>query len=155
MPEYCYLEGWPHRASQPVFYVFHTICIHVVHCLIACSQILFFFIRHPNILRLFGYFYDSTRVYLILEYAPKGELYKELTKNERFDEKTSANVSFFSKLLNCISCNLKTILSVSQLQILFIIYLVYCGSLWVSCVSMYYIYKHYITRKKLVPVSLV
>lgn len=58
-----------------------------------------FFIRHPNILRLFGYFYDSTRVYLILEYAPKGELYKELTKNERFDEKTSANVSFFSKLL--------------------------------------------------------
>lgn len=48
-------------------------------------------LRHPNILRLFGYFYDSTRVYLILEYAPKGELYKELTKAERFDEKTSAN----------------------------------------------------------------
>ncbi|XP_073233742.1 aurora kinase C-like [Porites lutea] len=48
-------------------------------------------LRHHNILRLFGYFYDKTRVYLILEYAPKGELYKELTKMERFDEKTSSN----------------------------------------------------------------
>lgn len=127
-------------------------CCSLFNCLLSNF---IFFIRHPNILRLFGYFYDSTRVYLILEYAPKGELYKELTKNERFDEKTSANVSFFSKLLNCISCNLKTILSVSQSQILFIIYLVYCSSLSVPCVSMYYIYKHYITRKKLVPVSLV
>ncbi|XP_069113488.1 aurora kinase C-like [Argopecten irradians] len=43
-------------------------------------------LRHPNILRMFGYFHDKTRVYLILEYAPKGELYKELTKNSRFDE---------------------------------------------------------------------
>lgn len=48
-------------------------------------------LRHPHILRLFGYFYDSTRVYLILEYAPKGELYKELNKSGRFDEKTSSN----------------------------------------------------------------
>lgn len=48
-------------------------------------------LRHPHILRLFGYFYDKTRVYLILEYAPKGELYKELSKVERFDEKISSN----------------------------------------------------------------
>ncbi|RMX51356.1 hypothetical protein pdam_00011381, partial [Pocillopora damicornis] len=48
-------------------------------------------LRHPHILRLFGYFYDKTRVYLILEYAPKGELYKELSRVERFDEKTSSN----------------------------------------------------------------
>ncbi|XP_028391986.1 serine/threonine-protein kinase Aurora-2-like [Dendronephthya gigantea] len=47
-------------------------------------------LRHPNILRLYGYFYDSSRVYLILEYAPLGELYKELTKNKYFDEKRSA-----------------------------------------------------------------
>jgi len=33
-------------------------------------------LRHPNILRLYAYFYDATRVYLILEYAPRGELYK-------------------------------------------------------------------------------
>lgn len=48
-------------------------------------------LRHPHILRLFGYFYDKARVYLILEFAPKGELYKELTKKERFDEKTASN----------------------------------------------------------------
>merc|ERR1712059_59480 len=49
-------------------------------------------LRHPNILRLFGYFYDESRVYLILEYAPRGELYKSLQKQEngRFDEPQSA-----------------------------------------------------------------
>jgi len=49
-------------------------------------------LRHPNILRLFGYFYDETRVYLILEYAPKGEMYKFLQKQENghFDEATSS-----------------------------------------------------------------
>lgn len=29
-------------------------------------------LRHPNILRLYGYFHDESRLYLILEYAPKG-----------------------------------------------------------------------------------
>jgi len=47
-------------------------------------------LKHPHILRLYAYFYDETRVYLILEYAPKGELYKELTACERFDEKRTA-----------------------------------------------------------------
>lgn len=49
-------------------------------------------LRHPNILRLFGYFHDSARIYLILEYAPKGALYKELQSlpNKRFDEKRTA-----------------------------------------------------------------
>lgn len=67
---------------------------------------LFFFDRHPHILRLFGYFYDKTRVYLILEYAPKGELYKELSKVERFDEKTSSNVSISYSHCNILICNL-------------------------------------------------
>jgi aurora kinase, other len=47
-------------------------------------------LRHPNILRLYGYFYDEKRVYLILEYAAKGELYKILQKTKKFDEETSA-----------------------------------------------------------------
>ncbi|CAO2199358.1 unnamed protein product [Urochloa humidicola] len=47
-------------------------------------------LRHPNILRLYGYFYDQTRVYLILEYAEKGELYKELTRCKHFSERRSA-----------------------------------------------------------------
>ncbi|DBA98110.1 hypothetical protein WJX77_005634 [Trebouxia sp. C0004] len=47
-------------------------------------------LRHPNILRLYGYFYDHDRVYLILEYAAKGELYKQLQEAHHFDEKKTA-----------------------------------------------------------------
>jgi len=49
-------------------------------------------LRHSNILRLFGYFYDDSRVYLILEYAPKGELYKSLQSQEngRFTDTQSS-----------------------------------------------------------------
>uniref|UniRef100_UPI00358F1B7C aurora kinase C-like isoform X1 n=2 Tax=Myxine glutinosa TaxID=7769 RepID=UPI00358F1B7C len=47
-------------------------------------------LRHPNILRLYGYFHDEKRVYLILEYAAKGELYKELKQNGYFDDTRTA-----------------------------------------------------------------
>lgn len=47
-------------------------------------------LRHPNVLRLYGYFYDNKRVYLILEYAAKGELYNILKKVGRFEEKTAS-----------------------------------------------------------------
>lgn len=47
-------------------------------------------LRHDHILRLYGYFYDATRVYLILEYAPRGELYKELQKCGKFEEARTA-----------------------------------------------------------------
>jgi aurora kinase len=47
-------------------------------------------LRHRNILRMYGYFYDSKRIYLILEYSPGGELYKRLTIKGRFSEKVSA-----------------------------------------------------------------
>lgn len=29
-------------------------------------------LRHPNILKMYGYFHDENRIYLILEFAPKG-----------------------------------------------------------------------------------
>ncbi|EKX37439.1 hypothetical protein GUITHDRAFT_158596 [Guillardia theta CCMP2712] len=47
-------------------------------------------LRHNNILRLYGYFYDQSRVYLILEYASKGEVYKELQKSKVFPEDRAA-----------------------------------------------------------------
>ncbi|KAM6927494.1 aurora kinase A [Xenentodon cancila] len=47
-------------------------------------------LRHPNILRLYGYFHDTSRVYLILEFAPKGELYSELQRCGSFPEDRSA-----------------------------------------------------------------
>ncbi|KAI9299323.1 kinase-like domain-containing protein [Cunninghamella echinulata] len=49
-------------------------------------------LRHPNILRLYGFFHDETRVFLILEYAAKGELYEELQRKKRFMESVAAKV---------------------------------------------------------------
>ena len=43
-------------------------------------------LRHPNILRLYGHFHDSKRVFLILEFAGKGELYKHLRRENKFPE---------------------------------------------------------------------
>lgn len=47
-------------------------------------------LRHPNVLRLYGYFHDSTRIFLMLEYAGQGELYKQLVKQGSFSEKRSS-----------------------------------------------------------------
>lgn len=49
-------------------------------------------LRHTNILRLYGYFYDNERVYLILEYCVGGELYKKLQKEKTFTEQRSARM---------------------------------------------------------------
>ncbi|KAJ6263214.1 Serine/threonine-protein kinase [Drechslerella dactyloides] len=48
-------------------------------------------LRHPNILRLFGHFHDSKRVFLIIEYAGQGELYKMLRKAGSFSEPRAAS----------------------------------------------------------------
>lgn len=74
-------------------------------------QVSVFHCRHPNILRLYGYFHDATRVYLILEYAPLGAVYRELQKLAKFDEQRTATVSFhllsrlilFTLYLSCIA----------------------------------------------------
>mmetsp|Transcript_13947 Transcript_13947/g.22784 ORF Transcript_13947/g.22784 Transcript_13947/m.22784 type:complete len:348 (-) Transcript_13947:62-1105(-) len=47
-------------------------------------------LRHKNVLRLYAYFWDEKRIYLVLEYAANGELYKELTKKGRFSESRAA-----------------------------------------------------------------
>ncbi|KAJ7230487.1 kinase-like protein [Mycena pura] len=47
-------------------------------------------LRHPNILRLYGYFHDEKRIFLMLEFAGKGELYKQLSKHGSFSERRSA-----------------------------------------------------------------
>lgn len=59
-------------------------------------------LRHPNILRLFGYFYDEHRVYLILEFASKGELYTLLKKVGHFSEKQSA--IYISQIIEALIC---------------------------------------------------
>ena len=47
-------------------------------------------LRHKNILRMYGYFYDTKRVYMILEYSPKGEIYKDLLRRKKFSERRAA-----------------------------------------------------------------
>ncbi|XP_065501736.1 aurora kinase A isoform X2 [Caloenas nicobarica] len=66
-------------------------------------------LRHPNILRLYGYFHDFTRVYLILEYAPRGEVYKELQKLTKFDEQRTA--TYVTELADALSyCHSKNVI---------------------------------------------
>ncbi|KOX79039.1 Aurora kinase B [Melipona quadrifasciata] len=52
--------------------------------------------RHPHILQLLTYFHDHKRIYLVLEFAARGELYKELKRqpNERFNEHLSAKYTY-------------------------------------------------------------
>lgn len=50
-------------------------------------------LRHANILRLYGWFHDNDRVFLILEYAHGGELYKKLKKQGYLTENQAATVS--------------------------------------------------------------
>jgi aurora kinase B len=49
-------------------------------------------LKHPNILRLRTYFDDEKRIYLVLDYAEEGEVYKHLqnSPNRRFPEKRAA-----------------------------------------------------------------
>lgn len=47
-------------------------------------------LTHPNILRLFGHFHDRRRIFLILECAGGGELYKHLRKEQQFSEQKAA-----------------------------------------------------------------
>ncbi|NXM75013.1 AURKA kinase, partial [Serilophus lunatus] len=66
-------------------------------------------LRHPNILRLYGYFHDVTRVYLILEYAPRGEVFKELQKLTKFDEPRTA--TYITELADALSyCHSKSVI---------------------------------------------
>ncbi|KAG3118483.1 hypothetical protein PI124_g3528 [Phytophthora idaei] len=64
-------------------------------------------LRHPNILRLIGYFYDDSCVYLVLEYAPYGELYKELAREKVFSDAVA--VHYVSQVVEalkyCHSCD--------------------------------------------------
>ena len=41
-------------------------------------------------MRLYGYFWDEKRVYLILEYAPHGNLYSQLLMRKRFSERRAS-----------------------------------------------------------------
>eukprot|EP00834_Sanchytrium_tribonematis_P004202 NODE_193_length_13314_cov_0.305638.p7 type:complete len:268 gc:universal NODE_193_length_13314_cov_0.305638:1758-955(-) len=54
-------------------------------------------LRHSNILRLYGYFYDDKRIYLVLEYAENGELYTQLNHGPLKEELVA---KYMSQLCN-------------------------------------------------------
>ncbi|GKE98536.1 serine/threonine-protein kinase aurora-3, partial [Tanacetum coccineum] len=45
---------------------------------------------HPHVLRLYGWFHDAERIFLIMEYAHGGELYGELQRSRHFSEQKAA-----------------------------------------------------------------
>ncbi|KAF5019497.1 hypothetical protein F66182_8504 [Fusarium sp. NRRL 66182] len=47
-------------------------------------------LRHPGVLGFHGWFHDSRRIFLMLEFAPGGELYKVLRREGRFNETRAA-----------------------------------------------------------------
>ncbi|CAA7403464.1 unnamed protein product [Spirodela intermedia] len=47
-------------------------------------------LEHPNVLRLYAWFHDETRIFLILEYAAGRELYKLLQDLKCFSEKRAS-----------------------------------------------------------------
>lgn len=47
-------------------------------------------LRHENIMRMYGFFFDEKRVYLIMEYAAGGELYRLLQERGPLDEGTAS-----------------------------------------------------------------
>ena len=51
-----------------------------------------FLLQTPNILRLYNYIHNDSWVYLILEYAPGGEHYNELQRNQKLIQQHTAMV---------------------------------------------------------------
>ncbi|CAH8550481.1 unnamed protein product [Schistosoma rodhaini] len=58
-------------------------------------------LKHPNIVRMYSYFYDTKRIYLVLEYVPRGELSKEINRFGHFgDSRAATYVYQLSKALS-------------------------------------------------------
>jgi len=65
--------------------------------------------RHVNILRLYNFFHDEKRIYLMLEMAPGGELYALLQQRGTFSEARSA--WYFKQMVEAIDyCHQKHII---------------------------------------------
>ncbi|EJS44600.1 YBR028C [Saccharomyces arboricola H-6] len=55
-------------------------------------------IEHPNIVKLFYSFHDNSKLYLLLQYIPGGELFYHLKEHGTLDETT---VSFYAAEISC------------------------------------------------------
>ena len=51
------------------------------------------FIRHPNIIEMYGYFHDEQNVYFVMEFAENGTLFDHFERKKRFSEPETAKVT--------------------------------------------------------------
>eukprot|EP01060_Flectonema_neradi_P026003 TRINITY_DN34855_c0_g1_i1.p1 TRINITY_DN34855_c0_g1~~TRINITY_DN34855_c0_g1_i1.p1 ORF type:complete len:333 (+),score=60.01 TRINITY_DN34855_c0_g1_i1:107-1000(+) len=59
-------------------------------------------LKHKNILRLFTYFVDQSYIWLVLEYAARGDTWNRLLAEKRFDLPTTAKL--VSQLTEAVDC---------------------------------------------------
>ena len=52
------------------------------------------FMNHPNLIKLYSFFSDQYKVYLLMELAPDGQLYEYMSDKTKFTEES---VSFIMR----------------------------------------------------------
>ena len=55
---------------------------------------IFLYFSHKNIVRMYGYFYDDSYVYLVYEYISKGNLFHLIKNSSRISEKEASKVKY-------------------------------------------------------------
>ena len=58
--------------------------------------------NHPNIVRLYGYFFDEERIMMILEYAARGSLADIISKFNKLNEQTAS--TYFKQIVSAVDC---------------------------------------------------
>ena len=76
-------------------------------------------LNHPNIIQIYEIIENSKNFYLVMEYAPGGELFNYIVKNEKIDENESSY--FFSQIIHGIEeiHKKKFVTAISNLKIYF------------------------------------
>ena len=52
-------------------------------------------LNHPNILSLYTWFHDNTKIYLVIEFAVNGSVLKKLDKEKQLIDTVASSVSLF------------------------------------------------------------
>lgn len=55
---------------------------------------------------MYCYFYDDSKIYFVLEFAARGEMYKSLQASDHFEETKTVRVSalYYLKLVYYVGC---------------------------------------------------
>lgn len=64
-------------------------------------------LRHPNIVRMMGFFQDPTKVHFVLEYAPGGDVFKVRVRMFALAGRARSEALLFCIITACIIFSLK------------------------------------------------